>query len=158
LGDEKLSHLARYALEPNPDPAVDEALRAALKKLKGRALVGVIGSLGIRRDQKAVEPISAFLKDADPVVAQAAARSLGRIGVAPAAQALQKNVDVSSPALRLAVSEGLFRCAEHLVADGKTAEALVIYDRLNRPNSPVQVRASAVRKARALRQVAAAGL
>ncbi len=158
LGDEKLSHLARYALEPNPDPGVDEALRAALKTLKGRPLVGVIGSLGVRRDQKAVEPISALLKDADPAIAKAAARSLGRIGVAPAAEALQKNVDVSSPALRLAVSEGLFRCAEHLVADGKTAEALAIYDRLDRPNSPVQVRTSAVRKARALRQVAAAGL
>jgi HEAT repeat protein len=158
LSDEKLSHLARYALEPNPDPAVDEALRAALKTLKGRPLVGAIGSLGVRRDQKAVEPISALLKDADPAVAKAAARSLGRIGVASAAEALQKNVDVSSPALRLAVSEGLFRCAEHLVAEGKTAEALVIYDRLNRPNSLVQVRTSAVRKARALRQVAAAGL
>jgi HEAT repeat protein len=158
LGDEKLSHLARYALEPNPDPAVDEAFRAALKTLKGRPLVGVIGSLGVRRDTKAVEPISAFLKNADPAVAQAAARSLGRIGVAPAAEALQKDLDGTSPALRLAVSEGLFRCAERLVADGKTDEALVIYDRLNRPNSPVQVRTSAVRKARALRQVAAAGL
>ena len=38
LGDEKLSHLARYGLEPIPDPAVDEALRGALGKLKGRLL------------------------------------------------------------------------------------------------------------------------
>jgi HEAT repeat protein len=158
LGDEKLSHLARYALEPNPDSAVDEAFRSALPKLNGRPLVGVIGSLGVRRDTKAVEPIAVFLKAADPAVAKAAARSLGRIGVAPAAEALQKNLDGTSPAVRLAVSEGLFRCAEHLVADGKTAEALVIYDWLDRPNSPVQVRTSAVRKARALRQVAAAGL
>ena len=27
LGDEKLSHMARYALEPIRDPSVDEALR-----------------------------------------------------------------------------------------------------------------------------------
>ena len=54
LRDEKLSHLARYGLEPIPDPAVDEALRAALSELKGRPLVGVIGSLGVRRDKKAV--------------------------------------------------------------------------------------------------------
>src|SRR4030042_5448368 len=27
LGDEKLSHIARYGLEKNPDPAVDEAFR-----------------------------------------------------------------------------------------------------------------------------------
>ena len=29
LGDEKLAHMARYALEPIPDPAVDAALREA---------------------------------------------------------------------------------------------------------------------------------
>ena len=57
LGDEKLSHLARYGLEPIPDPAVDEALRNALGKLKGRPLIGVIGSLGVRRDTKAVGPL-----------------------------------------------------------------------------------------------------
>ena len=46
LGDEKLSHMARYGLETIPDPSVDEALRDALGKLKGRPLVGVIGSVG----------------------------------------------------------------------------------------------------------------
>ena len=80
LGDEKLAHMARYALEPIPDPAVDDALRDALGKLKGRPLVGVIGSIGVRRDAKAVEPLSKLLKDTDPDVAQAAARALGRIG------------------------------------------------------------------------------
>ena len=30
LGDEKLSHMARYGLEPIPDAAVDEAFRDAL--------------------------------------------------------------------------------------------------------------------------------
>ena len=55
LGDEKLSHMARYALEPMPDPAVDDVLRDALARLKGRPLVGVIGSLGVRRDENAVE-------------------------------------------------------------------------------------------------------
>ena len=47
--------MARYALEPIPDPSVDDALRDALGKLKGRLLVGVIGSLGVRRDAKAVD-------------------------------------------------------------------------------------------------------
>ncbi len=42
LGDEALGHMARYALEPIPDPAVDAALRDALGKVKGRPLVGVI--------------------------------------------------------------------------------------------------------------------
>ena len=89
LGDEKLSHLARYGLEPNPDPGVDEALRTALGKLKGRLLIGVIGSLGVRRDSKAVGPLSELLKDSDSDVAQAAARALGRIGGESATAALE---------------------------------------------------------------------
>src|SRR6478672_8696036 len=50
LCNEELSHMARYGLEPIPDPSVDVALREALGKAKGRPLVGVIGSIGVRRD------------------------------------------------------------------------------------------------------------
>ncbi len=89
LGDEKLAHMARYALEPIPDPAVDDALRDALGKLKGRPLVGVIGSIGVRRDIKAVEPLCKLLKDTDADVAQAAARALGSFGTPAAAKALE---------------------------------------------------------------------
>ncbi|MEJ2362241.1 MAG: hypothetical protein P8Z75_12575, partial [Gammaproteobacteria bacterium] len=39
LGDEKLSHMARYGLEPIPDPAVDDAFRDALDEVKGMPLV-----------------------------------------------------------------------------------------------------------------------
>ena len=65
LGNEELSHNARYALEPNPDPAVDEALRDALGKVKGGPLVGVIGSVGVRRDAKAVGALARLLSDSD---------------------------------------------------------------------------------------------
>src|SRR5262245_32097000 len=34
LPDEKLSHMARYALETIPDPSVDKALRDSLSKLQ----------------------------------------------------------------------------------------------------------------------------
>ena len=47
LGDEKLSHMARYALETIRDPSVDDALRDALGKVQGSARLGVIGSLGV---------------------------------------------------------------------------------------------------------------
>src|SRR5205807_2279035 len=54
LCDEQLSHMARYGLEAIPDPAVDTALRDAAGKAKGRQLVGILGSLGVRRDHHAV--------------------------------------------------------------------------------------------------------
>ena len=74
LCNDELSHMARYGLEPIPDPAVDTALRDTLEKVKGRLLVGVIGSIGVRRDPKAVAPLAKRLDDPDPEVVQAAAR------------------------------------------------------------------------------------
>ena len=49
LADEKMNHMARYGLETIPDPSVDAALRDALATCKGRPLIGVIGSLGVRQ-------------------------------------------------------------------------------------------------------------
>jgi len=148
LGDEKLAHMARYALEPIPDPAVDEALRAALGTLKGRLLVGVIGSLGVRRDAQAIEPLAGMLKDPDADVAQAAARALGSIGTTAAAKAIEGALAGTPAGNRLAFCEGLFRAAESLAAKGQRAEAIAIYDRLRSlEQAPHQVRAGALRGA-----------
>ena len=119
LGDEKLSHMARYALETIPDPSVDDALRDALGKVKGRPLLGVIGSLGVRRDAKAVDALAKLLADADADVAQAAARALGKIGTPEAAKALEDALAGASAANQVAFCEGLFRCAEALAAEGQ---------------------------------------
>jgi HEAT repeat protein len=152
LGDEALGHMARYALEPIPDPAVDAALRQALGKLKGRPLVGVIGSVGVRRDAEAVERLAGLLKDGDAEVAQAAARALGRVGTDPAVKALEGGLANALPANRPALYEGLFRGAEAMAARGRTADALEIYDRLARTETPPQVRDGAARRARILGQ------
>jgi HEAT repeats len=152
LGDEKLSHMARYGLEPIPDPAVDDALRAALGKLKGRFLVGVIGSIGVRRDAKALEALERLLTDSDADVAHAAARSLGSLGSPAAAKVLEGALDGAPAANQGALCEGLFRCAEAISSHGQTAQALAIYDRLARPQVPKAVREGATRRARLLRQ------
>ncbi len=147
LGNEELSHNARYALEPNPDPAVDEALRDALGKVKGGPLVGVIGSIGVRRDAKAIDALAKLLNDSDPVVARAAARAMGKIGTAEAAKALQTALPNIPSANRLDFCEGLFRCAESLAAGGQKEQAVAIYDELCKLDSPHQVRGGALRAA-----------
>ncbi len=153
LGDEKLSHMARYALETIPDPSVDDALRNALGKLKGRPLMGVIGSLGVRRDDKAVDAIAQRLADPDADLVQAAARALGQVGTIEAAKALSSALAGAPAANQAAICEGLFRAAESLAAHyGWNAEAaaqsLAIYDRLRGlSQAPQQVRAGALRGA-----------
>ncbi len=152
LSDEKLSHMARYGLETIPDPSVDKALREAAGKLQGRMLVGVVGSLGVRRDTKAVKVLTKLLHDSDNDVAQAAARALGSIGTPPAAKALLDALPGVSPANQLAFCEGLLRCAEAAAAKGNRKEAMDIYDRLREVKAPHQVRAAALRGAILTRQ------
>ncbi len=53
LSDKELSHAARIGLEAIPDPAAGEALRAALEHLTGGPRIGVIHSLGARRERRA---------------------------------------------------------------------------------------------------------
>jgi HEAT repeat protein len=152
LGDEKMSHMARYALEPIPDPAVDSALRDASGRLRGRPLIGVIGSIGVRRDAKAVERLTALLKDKDADVAQAAARALGSVGTADAVKALEVALAEAPADERLAIAEGLFRCAEVFSHRDERGAAISIYKRLDDAKMPKRVRDAAVRKARFLGQ------
>jgi len=154
LGDEELSHMARYALEPIDDPSVDEALRAALGNLKGRPLVGVIGSLGVRRDAKAVEPLAKMLGDSDPDVAATAARSLGKIGTPEAADVLKAALSKAPEALRAAVADGCLGCAEAMLAGGKRTEAAAMYDLVGKADLPKHFRIAAVQGALLARQPA----
>ena len=105
LGDENLAHYARFGLEPIPDPSVDDALRAAMATLKGRLLVGVINSVGSRRDAKALDNQTKLVGDADLDVAAAAAAAIGRIGTSAAARALQQTLSSGPRPLRPAAAE-----------------------------------------------------
>jgi HEAT repeat protein len=143
LADTNLSHPARLALEPIPDSSVDAALRRALGKVNGQALVGVISSLGARKDARAIKPLARLLAASDPAVADAAARALGSVG-GPAAKALERALRTGPQANQPAVTEGLLRCAESLPDD----RAAVIYDEVRAlPNQPPQVRVAALRGA-----------
>ena len=138
LADEQLASWARIALEAIPDPAADEALRKGEQMLAGRLLVGTINSIGVRRDAGAVEPLTARLKDKDAEVASAAAVALGRIGNAGATKSLRASLPNSAGAVRTAVAEGCILCAERLMAEGKTDEAVEIYDEVRKADVPKQ--------------------
>jgi len=148
LLDEKLAHMARYALEPMPYPEVDEVLRDALGKTSGRLKIGVISSLAARGDEAAVPALIALLPDGDPQVAQAAAKALGVIATPEAADAL---IDaLAKPGTpddtMLMVCNALLQCAETFAADKQGEKALEIYSQLLQfPGAPHQVHAAALR-------------
>lgn len=79
LGSEELSAYARTALEQIQGVEADEALREALGKLKGRLLTGVINSIGVRKDRKAIADLARLRYDGDAQVARAADAALARI-------------------------------------------------------------------------------
>ncbi len=79
LTDPQLSHYARTALETNPDPSASDALRAALGKVKGLQLVGVINSLGKRRDKRAIRQLEELRHHEDLEVCRAADSALALI-------------------------------------------------------------------------------
>ena len=79
LSDPKPAHYARLGLEPIPDPAVDAAFREALGKLEGDLLIGVINSIGRRKDLKALDALAKIIHGDNGKAAEAARAALGRI-------------------------------------------------------------------------------
>ncbi len=138
LPDPELSSWARIALEALPDPAADEALREAMGKLEGRILIGVINSIGVRKDAKAVDGLVERMQGSDVDVAGAAAAALGRIGNDRATAALQKALADAPDAVRSDVAEGCILCAEKLLAAGKAEDAARLYDKVRAAKLPKQ--------------------
>ena len=91
-------------------------------------LVGVVNSLGIRRDEKSTAELAALLGNADPLLAAAAAEALGKIGSSRAAAFLAK-AEVPAKALA-ALHNAQLQCAERLIAAGNTAAAAAIYQQV----------------------------
>ncbi len=152
LGDERLSSWARIPLEVLPGPAADDALREALSRLYGNLLVGVINSIGVRGDPKAVDPLVARLKDPNAEVASAAAVALGRIGGATAVTALEASLSTPLAGVRSFVAEGLILSAERSASTGQAAEAVRLYEKLRRADLPRQRILEATRGAILARQ------
>ena len=144
LSDEKLSHMARFALERIPAPEAARALREALSKTEGKVKVGVISSLGQRHDGESVSSLAKLLAGSDAAVAHAAAHALGAIRNAEAAKALA-DAKPSKPEVKQAVTDASLACAEALLADGKKTEATAIYKRFAGQDQPRHVRLAATR-------------
>jgi HEAT repeat protein len=147
LQNPELSSWARIPLEVIPGPAADDALRNALSSLEGRLLIGVIHSIGVRRDTQAIAPLIDRLKSTEVDVASAAALTLGKLGGDQAAKALTVSLNAPQPALRSAAAQGAILCAEQYLATGRSDDATRLYDAVRHAQLPKQRTLEALRGA-----------
>jgi HEAT repeat protein len=145
LPSEELCSWARIALEAIPGTAADEALRKATANVRGRQLVGVINSLGVRRDKNAIRLLSGLLESSDRDAAAAAAVALGHIGGEAAEAVLWLAFDHWPKDLRPAVAEAMILCAERHMTAGDATVAAQIYDKVARADLPQQLVLTATR-------------
>jgi HEAT repeat protein len=138
------SHMARFALERIPAPEAAQALRDALPQLSGALKIGVISSLGARRDTASAGALAVLLVDADATIAKSAADALGDIRTAEAAKALTAARPADAE-VKVAAIDAQLAVAEQLLSDGQKAEALTIYKSLFGQDQPKYVRLAATR-------------
>lgn len=143
LGDKELNAEARYALERIPGPESLAAMRKSLRQTSGLALVGLVNTLGERRDEKSVKSIAACLGDQDARVAGAALDALGKIGTRPAALALRGSGKGLTAELQARRAHALVACADRLAASGDRKSAAELYRELTAKGNPSMVRMAA---------------
>jgi HEAT repeat protein len=141
LNDEKLSHMARYALQTIPAPEAGQALLAALPQAPAKIKTGIASSLGVRGGDASLAPLQALLADGDPAVARSGALALGTLGSPAAGAAL--STAKATPATKDAIADSLLECSENLLAAGKKAEAKAGYEKILADNPSKAVRIAA---------------
>lgn len=145
LGEDRVGHAARYALEGLPFPEAAAALRDALGRTTGLTRAGIIDSLGWLRDAESMSLIVPLLSDRDEAIASAAAGAIGRIGGKGAIAALFAAMDQAVVAARPVIMDSLLQCAERLLADGDKAGAMAAYRTVLDRSDQVQFRLAAWR-------------
>ena len=145
--DERLSHAARIALEAIPDPSAGKALLESLPRLEGLPRVGVIQSLGVRREKAAVGALGDLLAQGDLLAAVAAADALGKIATPEAVFILQERFADSPMPVRKAIANALLEIGENLCQQGERASALQIFAKVAEAEVPLYVRLAAQRAA-----------
>jgi HEAT repeat protein len=145
LNDEEMGHMARYALEGIPGPEAVKAMREALVKATGKNKVGIIDSLGVRRDTMSTARLTALLNEQDAQVAAAAATALGEIGTLEAAKGLEGYRRRAPQECRNAAGDASLVCAQRLLRQGKREEAQAILRDLGAEGQPAHIRAAAKR-------------
>ena len=142
LTDEEVSHAAVYALGRLEGQAATAALVRGLATTSGNLQAGIINALADRGVVEAGTKFVELLGSAEPTVAKAAARALGRIG--ESAPLIGARKSATGP-LATEIDNALLGCAEMLAGNGKRAEAATIYETFFQDDQPMHLRCAGLR-------------
>ena len=145
LADAQLGQYARDVLEQMPDPAAGEALRGALGQLRGNALIGVINSLGIRRDVAAVDALTRFANGNSAELIAPAMLALGRIGSPEALRVIETAVSRGTGEQRVAAAEACLVAADRESQAGNLSPARRLFGHGRRTDLPLPIQVAAIR-------------
>src|ERR1051326_6438928 len=143
LLDPATSEMARFALARIPGGAASEALRTSLGKASGSIRVGLINSVGQRRDSQAVAALGALASSSDPSASQAALAALSQIADRAALNTLAALHLKASSAPVEPISRAYLECANHIAPDDRQS-ALQIYRKLRAGTEPPLIRVGAL--------------
>ena len=143
LDDPALTDAARTALQAIPGKASSRALIDALRRLQGIPRLGVMASLGMRRERIAVGPLSRLVTHADRPTGGAALGALGDIGSVEAARVLKVYLEREPVVLRVEAALAALACAQQLRRAGNAREAAALVAVLDGPGLPEHVLQSA---------------
>lgn len=143
LDNEHLAAYGRFGLEPNPSSQADATLRDAMGRLNGLLLVGVINSIGHRRDAGAVDGLAEHLNGSDAEAAKASAAALGKIG-GSGVKVLQDALGGTRGEVQIAVADALLVAADDLIAQGQHDQGMSLLNQLSRPETPNEPRMAAM--------------
>lgn len=157
LMDPETSDMARFVLQRIPHPSSGDVLRTALQHTTGKIRIGIISSLGMRKDVAAVSSLAQLTADADPLTAAAALAALGNIANEDAMETLAQTKNAATGALRDLALDQYLKCAQAEMAAGHKKKAIAAYDELSAVDMPEPIRVAALRgKVDALRGQAGA--
>ncbi len=148
IDDPTLSHMALFALQEMPSPAVDKLLRKTLADMTPETepalLIGIIGAIGQRGDGKAVKLLAPFVESENPDIARAALQALGHIATPKAAKTLER-FQVLPMALNQVRLESWLRCADARADKGDLKTAAAMYMHASKDYYPIQIQVAAHR-------------
>jgi len=123
LDDPGTCHAALEALRGLSCPESAEALRQALERLQGNALIGAINVVGEQRDTFAADVLAKLARNSESAVARAAIGALGAVGSVETAAILS----VLNTPESLARTRALLKCANCLAMDGAGTDARELF-------------------------------